>query len=65
VCDIVVKSLRSLSHLLTSFLWGTENAGHKIARNENAAQNCRGGKCETWKMRHKNATTENAGKVTE
>ena len=35
----------------------------KVRDMENAAQNCRGEKWETWKMRHINAVVENAGKI--
>jgi len=42
-----------------------QNEGCEIAKHENATQNCRGGTCETWKMWHKNAAVEKAGKCME
>ena len=61
-----------------TMLWGwkmrdmkqrhSKKAGEEIARKESAAQKCRSGNCEKWKLRHnvagvENARHENSGKA--
>ena len=41
----------------------SKTAGEEIARNESAAQKCRSGNCEKWKLRYNVTGVENAAQA--